>query len=155
MYLPYSSARSRKIKSLVNHSNTSKRGTCMKTRFWSFCLCFTCAGFMIVPDAVALDNGLAQTPPMGWNSWYWFFCNDENHGTLDEAGMKGIVDALIASGMKDAGYEYINYDDCWAESARPRPEPRPLQNSWSGSRERSRAPRRPRGPPGGTGSGRE
>lgn len=50
---------------------------------------------------------LADTPPMGWNSWNTFACN------IDEDLIKGIADIMLSSGMKDAGYEYINLDDCW------------------------------------------
>src|ERR687892_398056 len=50
---------------------------------------------------------LAQTPPMGWNDWYTFFCN------IDEQLIKQTADAMVASGMRDAGYEYVNLDDCW------------------------------------------
>jgi alpha-galactosidase len=53
------------------------------------------------------DNGLARTPPMGWNSWNKFA------GRVDDAAVRGVADALIASGMKDAGYVYINIDDTW------------------------------------------
>ncbi|MHB9143550.1 MAG: glycoside hydrolase family 27 protein [Paludibacter sp.] len=55
-------------------------------------------------------QGLAQTPPMGWNSWNRFAC-DINEKIIREA-----ADAMISSGMKDAGYEYIIIDDCWQVS---------------------------------------
>jgi len=50
---------------------------------------------------------LALTPPMGWNSWNTFACN-VNEGLIRET-----ADALVATGMKDAGYEYVVIDDCW------------------------------------------
>src|SRR3954464_1786034 len=50
---------------------------------------------------------LAQTPPMGWNSWNKFGCN------VNEALIRETADAMVASGMKEAGYQYINIDDCW------------------------------------------
>ncbi|MDQ6843895.1 MAG: glycoside hydrolase family 27 protein [Bacteroidota bacterium] len=46
-------------------------------------------------------------PPMGWNSWNHFQRDINEQLIMDEA------DAMVASGMKDAGYEYINLDDCW------------------------------------------
>ncbi|QNE42319.1 glycoside hydrolase family 27 protein (plasmid) [Hymenobacter sp. NBH84] len=52
-------------------------------------------------------EGLALTPPMGWNSWNKFACN------VDEKMIKEMADAMVSSGMKDAGYTYINIDDCW------------------------------------------
>ena len=51
--------------------------------------------------------GLADTPPMGWNSWNHFDCE------INEQLIRDTADAMVESGMKDAGYEYINIDDCW------------------------------------------
>jgi len=53
------------------------------------------------------DNGLAKTPPMGWNSWNKFA------GRVDDAAVRGMADAMASNGMKDAGYIYINIDDTW------------------------------------------
>lgn len=50
---------------------------------------------------------LAPTPPMGWNSWNKFGCD------VSEAMIMEMADAMVESGMKDAGYEYIVIDDCW------------------------------------------
>ena len=63
-----------------------------------------------IPSAHALENGLALTPPMGWNSWNRFACN------VSEDLVKSAADALLSSGMKDAGYEYVVIDDCWQVS---------------------------------------
>jgi len=52
-------------------------------------------------------NGLAPTPPMGWNSWNKFAC-DNNEQTV-----RATADAMVASGMRDAGYQYVVIDDCW------------------------------------------
>jgi alpha-galactosidase len=52
-------------------------------------------------------ENLASTPPMGWNSWNHFTCN------VSEKLIKEIADSMVSSGMKDAGYVYINIDDCW------------------------------------------
>ena len=52
------------------------------------------------------DN-LAQTPPMGWNSWNKFACD------VSEDLIMGMADAMVSSGMMDAGYEYVVIDDCW------------------------------------------
>jgi alpha-galactosidase len=52
-------------------------------------------------------EGLALTPPMGWNSWNKFQCN------VDERMIREIADAMVSSGMKDAGYQYVVIDDCW------------------------------------------
>src|SRR5437667_781413 len=53
------------------------------------------------------DNGLARTPPMGWNSWNKFA------GRVDDAAVRGMADAMATNGMKDAGYVYVNIDDTW------------------------------------------
>ena len=58
----------------------------------------------------AAADGLALTPPMGWNSWNKFGCN------VSEKLIKGAADAMVASGMKDAGYQYVVIDDCWQVS---------------------------------------
>ncbi len=50
---------------------------------------------------------LALTPPMGWNSWNKFQCD------VDEGMIRQIADAMAASGMNDAGYQYVVIDDCW------------------------------------------
>ena len=52
-------------------------------------------------------NGLAKTPPMGWNSWNKFA------GRVDDAGVRAAADAMVSSGMKDAGYTFVNIDDTW------------------------------------------
>jgi alpha-galactosidase len=79
---------------------------------------------LVVPSAFAYDepandaqpshaepprtmNGLALTPPMGWNSWNKFGCN------VDEKLIRRMADAMVSSGMREAGYQYIVIDDCW------------------------------------------
>src|SRR5665213_199774 len=52
-------------------------------------------------------NGMAKTPPMGWNSWNHF------KGQIDDPGVRGIADAMVSTGLKDAGYTYVNIDDTW------------------------------------------
>jgi len=52
-------------------------------------------------------NGLAKTPPMGWNSWNKFA------GRVTAEDVKGMADAMVSSGMKAAGYVYVNIDDTW------------------------------------------
>ncbi|MCC8242747.1 glycoside hydrolase family 27 protein [Saccharothrix luteola] len=51
--------------------------------------------------------GLAPTPPMGWNSWNRFGCD------IGERLVREIADRVVESGMRDAGYTYLNLDDCW------------------------------------------
>jgi len=61
--------------------------------------------------AHAVDNGLARTPPMGWNSWNRFRCDD-----LNEKLVRQTADAMATNGMKEAGYQYVVLDDCWQSS---------------------------------------
>jgi len=57
--------------------------------------------------ARVLDNGLARTPPMGWNSWNHFGCH------VNEQIIRETADAMVSSGLRDAGYHYVVIDDCW------------------------------------------
>jgi alpha-galactosidase len=65
-------------------------------------------GALAAVPAHALDNGVARTPPMGWNSWNKFACKGINEKVVREA-----ADQMASSGMKDAGYQYVIIDDCW------------------------------------------
>ncbi|MGD2067859.1 MAG: glycoside hydrolase family 27 protein [Gemmatimonadota bacterium] len=56
------------------------------------------------------DNGLARTPPMGWNSWNHFACDVSSELVRETA------DAMVESGMRDVGYRYVVIDDCWQVS---------------------------------------
>ncbi len=80
----------------------------------------TRVGFGIVLIGVttaSLDGApaapLAATPPMGWNSWNKFGCN------VSESLIREMADAIVATGMKDAGYQYVVIDDCWQVSRTP------------------------------------
>ena len=59
------------------------------------------------PLHVVPYNGLARTPPMGWNSWNHF------GEDVNEADIRAAADALVSSGMRDAGYNYVNIDGTW------------------------------------------
>ena len=79
--------------------------TCL--RWLRVCSCVAFIASLSGGELRALDNGLAKTPPMGWNSWNKFACN------VSEDLIKQIADAMVSTGMKDAGYQYIVIDDCW------------------------------------------
>jgi alpha-galactosidase len=72
----------------------------------------TLSALVSAAPAAALDDGLARTPPMGWNGWYAFGCQ------ADEATVRAAADALVSSGLRDAGYTYVNVDDCWMARTR-------------------------------------
>ena len=55
----------------------------------------------------AATQKVAQTPPMGWNSWNFFF------GKVTDKNIRDSADQIVATGMKDAGYVYVNIDDTW------------------------------------------
>lgn len=55
-----------------------------------------------------MPKNLGQTPPMGWNSWNTFT------SAINEELIKQAADAMVESGLKDCGYEYIVIDDCWS-----------------------------------------
>lgn len=65
-----------------------------------------------VTDGEKYSNGVALTPPMGWSSWNTF------RNTIDENLIKDIADAMKKTGLLDAGYRYVNLDDCWQSSMR-------------------------------------
>lgn len=72
---------------------------------------FACAIISLTMFGQKFEN-LAQTPPMGWNSWNTFATD------INEDLVKGIADAFVELGLKDAGYEYIVLDDGWSTKER-------------------------------------
>jgi alpha-galactosidase len=66
--------------------------------------------------ARARANGLARTPPMGFNNWNSTQCRADFNETM----IKGIADLFVSRGLRDVGYQYVNIDDCWALPGRPR-----------------------------------
>ena len=68
-----------------------------------------CVVWMLAPMAAMAQKweGLADTPQMGWSTWNKF------QERISEEVIKGIADAMVETGLRDAGYTYINIDDCW------------------------------------------
>jgi alpha-galactosidase len=62
---------------------------------------------VMAPNGVAQTPVVAATPPMGWNSWNHFA------EKIDDVTVRAQADAMVSSGMRDAGYVYINIDDTW------------------------------------------
>ncbi len=56
---------------------------------------------------IVVGDELALTPPMGWNDWY------THYDRVTDKLMRQAADAMVASGMADFGYQYVNIDDCW------------------------------------------
>lgn len=83
---------------------------------------FTAAFLLLAGACAALDNGLALTPPMGFNNWERFRCNidckKDPENCISEHLYTSIADALVAGGYRAAGYEYVNIDDCWLSRKR-------------------------------------
>src|SRR3954463_9485233 len=72
-----------------------------------------CLVLLIAIDANAQKwEGLALTPPMGWNSWNTF------QGNINEKLVMETADAMVSSGMRDAGYVYLVLDDAWMAKER-------------------------------------
>lgn len=55
---------------------------------------------------------IQKTPPLGWNSWNTFGCE------VSDQLIRETAEALVSSGLKDAGYTYVVIDDCWAQKER-------------------------------------
>jgi alpha-galactosidase len=71
------------------------------------------AGTAVLPaPAHALADGLALTPPMGFNNWNAFGCD------VSEQLIKETADLFVSAGLQAAGYEYVNIDDCWSAKER-------------------------------------
>ena len=61
---------------------------------------------------IVCGPALALTPPMGWNDWY------AHYDRISDKLMREAADAMVASGMADVGYQYVNIDDCWMNAPR-------------------------------------
>jgi alpha-galactosidase len=71
------------------------------------CLALAALPLLCPHAAKAQGSDLAARPPMGWNSWNHF------HDKVDDAAVRAQAEAMVSSGMRDAGYTYINIDDTW------------------------------------------
>jgi len=77
-------------------------------------LLFTVIGLLAVGMSARTTDAqsakIAATPPMGWNSWNKFACD------VSDKLIREMADAIVSTGMKDAGYQFVNIDDCWQVS---------------------------------------
>jgi alpha-galactosidase len=62
---------------------------------------------LLTTPLIGQSSQLAKTPPMGWNSWNWFA------GKVTDKDIRQAADLMVSSGMRDAGYVYVNIDDTW------------------------------------------
>src|SRR5436190_8736143 len=84
---------------------------CLALRSLLGALLFLNAAALLTPSAVSqTSSSLAATPPMGWNSWNKFGCD------VSDKLIREMADTVVSSGMKDAGYQFVNIDDCWQVS---------------------------------------
>ena len=70
------------------------------------------AALVLTTQGFAHPDSLVLTPPLGWNSWNIF------HENINENQIKEIADAMVESGLRDAGYIYLNLDDNWMDTKR-------------------------------------
>jgi alpha-galactosidase len=82
--------------------------TSLKCSLSTYIILTICLLFGVAFSAGALENGLARTPPMGWNSWNKFALN------INETIIRKVADSIVAKGLKNAGYAYIIIDDGWS-----------------------------------------
>lgn len=67
---------------------------------------------LLAASVQALENGLARTPPMGWNSWNQVRCQ------LSDGVVRSAADALVSTGLAAKGYNTVVIDDCWQATER-------------------------------------
>jgi len=90
----------------------------MTRRVWGRCV----ALLLLLSGCTALENGLARTPPMGWLSWLRFGCNTDcvlsPLSCIGERLVLDMADVMAVEGFRDAGYRFVNLDDCWLAPTR-------------------------------------
>lgn len=100
-----------------NHTTTLNMARCG-------ILSLACVGLLVVAakTGLALDNGLALTPPMGWLAWERFVCEtdcSQHPGQcINEQLFLDMAERLVEDGFRDLGYQYVNIDDCWSQKWR-------------------------------------
>src|ERR1700726_1602044 len=84
-------------------------------RLWRMVVKVGCLALLVVGATIGVEGQtksgasamVAATPPMGWNSWNFFA------GKVTDKDIRDTADLLVSTGMKDAGYIYVNIDDTW------------------------------------------
>jgi alpha-galactosidase len=67
---------------------------------------------------LAINNGVARTPPLGWSTWETCGNAACEHDFCTESEVLEVADILVSSGLRDLGWEYVNLDDCWSGASR-------------------------------------
>ncbi len=94
------------------HGGVKRTGRlCLAVAGGLFLAALPASGLPAVEFSQAIP-GAAATPPLGWNSWNTFRCG------INESLIEHTADAMVSSGMRDAGYRYVVVDDCWVASQR-------------------------------------
>ena len=99
------------MRNALDRSALVDRRIAMKTTLFGRLLLAGSLAALLMAPVVMHAQTVAATPPMGWNSWNHF------NSKIDDAIVRAQADAMVSSGMRDAGYVYINIDDTW-EGAR-------------------------------------
>ena len=79
----------------------------MSNRVRGIAILMICSVLIPCAAVAQLKTSVAATPPMGWNSWNHF------ESKVTDAIVRAQADAMVSSGMRDAGYVYVNIDDTW------------------------------------------
>ncbi len=87
---------------IITGSAPNQRGNCVVTLGAK-----NARGSATLSFRIVVGDVLALTPPMGWNDWY------THYNRVTDALMRQAAEAMLASGMADFGYQYVNIDDCW------------------------------------------
>lgn len=86
-----------------------------------FCITLFTLISLIFP-VTSLDNGLALTPPMGWISWTRYGCETNcilrPNACINQKLYMDTADKMVSDGFLEAGYQFVNIDDCWLASER-------------------------------------
>lgn len=83
------------------------------------CSLLTVALLLVSQPTLGTTDGLSRTPALGWNSWNWVGVNrfgpncPAKLGCHSDAVMREMADAMVSSGLRDAGYEFINLSEGW------------------------------------------
>ncbi|KAH9961254.1 glycoside hydrolase [Russula dissimulans] len=82
-----------------------RRWLCVCTAIFPF---LNCEGFYNLPPSIPPSKAVGRLPALGWNSWNAYRCE------ISEERVLAVAHSFVTLGLREAGYEYVNIDDCWA-----------------------------------------